>query len=181
MKVAVFGDSFAANDGDLSWTSLLSNEFSVDNFADRGISEYRIYKTIMNQNINAYDRVVIFHTNPDRIFVPDHVDHPSRQLHSHPHCDMLVNDSFDKSSWRGIAECYYKNFYDQDFQLDLFKLLIEKISSLCPRAVHCSGFDLSTYNIKSFDYLLKSNPGKINHLDVAGNKEVYQYVRSQLV
>lgn len=180
MRVAIFGDSFATADGAESWASRLAAEFNVDNFAQRGVSEYRIYKTLTQRNLTDYNHVVVFHTNPDRVFVPDHVAHPSRTLKTHPQCDMLASDSLDKAGWADIVKCYYKNFYDQEFQDDLYNLLIQQIVDWCPTAIHCTGFGLNDVRIQSFSLLRQTNPGHCNHLDAQGNNKIYQYIKEHI-
>jgi hypothetical protein len=180
MRIAVFGDSFATNDGTESWVYKLAQGFDVDNFAARGASEYRIYKTVKQQPLKKYDCVIIFHTNPDRVFIPDHTRHPSRTLDSHPFCDMLANDSLSKARWADVVNCYYKNFYDQEFQTDMFGLLLEKMMTIHPNTLHYTGFDLPHTAIVSFHHLRQSNPGNSNHLDQDGNNKVYQHIKEHL-
>jgi hypothetical protein len=181
MRVAIFGDSFATIDRADSWASQLAREFKVDNFAQRGVSEYRIYKSIQQRDLTNYNHIIVFHTNPDRVFVPDHVTHPSRTLQTHPYCDMLANDSLDKVGWADIVKGYYKNFYDQQFQDDLFDLLLDRLFQQCQSAIHCTGFDLSNTHIHSFFTLRQTNPGNINHLDTQGNSKIYQYIKERMV
>jgi hypothetical protein len=54
-------------------------------------------------------------------------------------------------------------------------MLIEK------KVIHLTGFPLvDLYKIKSFAYLLDTNPGTINHYDLLGNQEIANYINSML-
>jgi len=181
MKIKIFGDSFSSDQVSDSWVTFLSEHHEVTNYSQRGISEYRIYKNILYRinDIVSADVVIVFHTNPDRVYVPDHVLTPSRQLHTHPFCDMLATDSSEK--WIP-SEIYYKNFYDQGFQDTMFDFLINGIRKKLKnvKLLEFSGFDIQTPGIHSISALRERNPGSINHLDIMGNITVFELIQDQL-
>jgi hypothetical protein len=187
MKITVVGDSFSSDNKNGSWIELLSKTHELKNYSLRGICQYRIFD-ILTKNlleIQKSDAVIIWHTNPDRVYVNNETPFPTRRLSSHPYADIVAADSLttlDKE-WRSIIKNYYKVFYNQEQQLVYYELMFEKIKALLvqKKVIHCSGFNLPTIpDIKSFDYLLTSNPGEINHYDLLGNQEVFNYINSKL-
>lgn len=184
-KILIFGDSFSTDVSVDSWITKLSNRYDIKNFSQRGISEYRLYRIILKniEEISEASAVIIFHTNMDRIFVPDHVFFQSRQLPTHTQMDMVANDALNDKHWKKIAAHYYRYFYDQDQQNCVYQLLIEKIDQLiATQKIHCSGFDIecNTVAIKLFNQVRVDYPGTTNHLNATGNQLVYNYLESVL-
>ncbi len=181
MKIVIFGDSFSSDRSPDSWIDLLANEHEIVNHSYRGISEFRIYRNLLDneQDIKTADAVIVFHTNPDRVYVPDQTPLPTRHLSSHPTCDMLASDSTGKWS---PAEIYYKNFYDQCFQDTVHDLIVNDIRQRCrhTRLLEFSGFDLGSAQIHSIYRLREQRPGNINHLDIIGNIDVFALIKDQL-
>jgi len=188
MKLAVIGDSFSCDDQCTSWLELLQSAgHTVLNFSQRGICQYRIYKNILCnlQQIKLCDWAVIWHTNPDRVYVNDHAKFASRSLPSHPHMDLLANDAMSSAdtAWQAVASTYYKFFFDQDQQNLYHQLLVQSIQQTLLKdinTVHCSGFDLDYHSIKSFADVRQQHPGDCNHLDHVGNQMVYQYISGEI-
>lgn len=182
MKLAVIGDSYAVDPSPSSWTSLLGRSHTVTNYSQRGISQYRLL-TIIEKNIDLirdHDGVIVCHTNPDRVYVNDEVEFATRKLPSHPHADLLASDGLDSpdSQWKNIAKNYYKIFFNLDQQELYHRFIVQRIqdlmrSTLC---IHCSGFNLDNIMIENFSKLAKQYPGKINHMNVAGNQAVFEFV-----
>jgi hypothetical protein len=185
MNIIIVGDSFSSDDSKGSWIDLLEQKHNVTNLSQRGISEYRIY-SIIKKNlslINQSDILLVWHTNPDRIYIPNLVDYPTRSVSSHLNCDMVAGDVLCDSHWNKIAKIYYKHFFDREMQEDLFTLMIEKIHQI----VTCKIFDFSGFNIsndtcsiKSFYELRQNFPGDINHLDLIGNLSVHKYIDQRI-
>lgn len=185
-KIAIVGDSFSADTTPTSWITHLESEYDVTNYSQRGASEYRLY-TIVNQyepELYSADRIIMFHTNSLRVFVPDTVDYPSRQLASHAHCDLVIGDALADPQWAKIAETYLKYFFDEDYLRTQYQLLISDIHERFSRKIiHCSGFDEHTagnVSIKSFAQVREDHPGTTNHLDYTGNLKIYQYIKERL-
>lgn len=181
MKISIFGDSFSSDRGPNSWIDLLAGEHLISNHSQRGVSEFRIHRTLSQQInlISQSDAVIVFHTNSDRVYVPDHTITPSRQISTHPVCDMLANDSLEK--W-APSEIYYKNFYDQEFQDTLYGFIVNDIREKCQhvKLLEFSGFDTGLERIYSIKYLRDQYPGKINHLDIVGNMTVAKLIEDRL-
>lgn len=186
MKLVVIGDSFSSDISTGSWVNLLGSLHSLQNYSLRGISQYRIFDIVTKNltDINKADAVVVWHTNPDRVYVNDEVTFPTRQLQSHSCADLVASDSLNSTdkSWQDVSKTYYKIFYNQEQQLVYYQLMLEKIKSMLSNklVIHCSGFDLHDSKVKSFDYLLETNPGTINHFDLEGNQIVADYLNSKL-
>jgi hypothetical protein len=185
MKIIIVGDSFSSDNCNSSWVNQLEKNYTVTNLSYRGISEYRIY-TIVKQNlslINQADILLVWHTNPDRIYIPDNVEYPARIIASHPHCDMVANDVLSDRHWGKIAQTYYKNFHDENMQQDIFELLIQQIHQIVTvKILDFSGFELANnqFFIKSFSDLRLTCPGNINHLDLIGNSHVFNYIDREI-
>ena len=186
MNIAIVGDSFSSDSMQSSWISLLEQTHKIKNYSARGISQYRLYKILIDNfiDISAADCVILFHTNPDRIFIPDHINYTTRELQSHPYCDMLANDACN-SQWSEIAKTYYKYFFDTKMQQTFYQLLVneinQKLSSL--DVVNCSGFDAITTGIDSlvsFADIRQQYPGDINHFSIHGNTIACDRINQQL-
>lgn len=185
MKISIIGDSFSSDTDDHSWITLLSQKYKIENFSQRGISEYKIFKLLQKnlQTVLTSDAVIIFHTNPDRIYIPDSTPYPRRQTITHSHCDMLATDAFSMPDWAHFADVYYRNFFDSEFQQHIFSCTMQKIiDSVVPvnTVIHCSGFDLNCPNVHSFSKLYQTNPGRINHFDTSGNQQIFNYINNKL-
>lgn len=186
MNLAVIGDSFSSDASTGSWVNLLGSIHSLQNYSLRGISQYRIFNTITKnlEDINKADAIVIWHTNPDRVYVNDEVKFPTRELQLHPCADLVASDSLNSKdkSWQDVSKIYYKVFYNQEQQIVYYQLMLEKIKSMLSNriVIHCSGFDLHDPEVKSFKYLLETHPGPVNHFDLEGNQIVADYLNSKL-
>jgi hypothetical protein len=183
VKISIIGDSFSADNGVDSWVTMLSQDHDITNFSCRGISQYRIFKGIQD-NLSIIldsDLIVLFHTNPDRVFVPDHVDYPTRSLSSHSSADMMANDIMSRPEWHNISKTYYKYFFDSEFQNTVYAFIIKDIIDFFSQksVLHCSGHNLQKLpfvDVQSFNDQYLSNPGPTNHLDRAGNKIIFNYI-----
>jgi hypothetical protein len=172
----VFGDSFAA-DGQLeSWVNHIG---PTKNFASNGSSEYRILKNYLLQkpNIKETDTILFVHTSQSRIFLKDDKQLSSRTLLSHPNCDIIVHDIFEKK------EKYYINIlesiWDEDFFNDVFNLIADKLVGV-PNSHHVTFFESSRNDLLNLNYIWKNNPGDINHLNNEGNMLVAEIVNQML-
>lgn len=191
MKVAVIGDSFSCDQHSISWLKLLQSAgHTILNFSQRGIGQYRIYKNIVANidQIKNCSWTVVWHTNPDRIYVNDHAKFASRNLHSHSHMDLMANDAMNSdAAWQAVASTYYKFFFDQDQQNLYHQLLVQEIQHTLlnsSHTVHCSGFDLPAlpcyHSVKSFAGTRQQHPGDCNHFDHVGNQLVYEYISGEI-
>ena len=183
MKIAIVGDSFSSDSGPESWINLLEKKYQCINFSQRGISQYKLLQ-IINQNLDilqSVDKVIVWYTNPDRIYISKDVDYPTRLHSTHKFADMLANDILNKKQWKNIAETYYRFFYNQELQDFISESVINQTRHLLgTKLVECSGFYFADKKIKSFFKMQKQYQGKVNHFDIKGNKIIYDWLTSYL-
>jgi hypothetical protein len=187
MNLVIIGDSFSSDATPGSWVELIAKSHQLQNYSLRGISQYRIFNSITKNliEINKADAIIIWHTNPDRVYINDEIKFPTRESLLHPYADLVASDSLSSQSkeWQDISKTYYKIFYNQTQQIEYYQLMLEKIKSMLDKkkVIHCSGFNLpNIFEVKSFKYLLSTNSGTINHYDLAGNQVVANYINSKL-
>ncbi len=171
----IFGDSFSSNLENVSWTHILAREFEeeISIQSSNGISEFRILGQI-KENINLInegDLVIVCHTNPFRVYIPDNIPYPARLVQSHPNCDLVISDSMNRGwLWKVISKIYYKYFFDETYHQAIFDLFVEEEISLLEtkttNIIEVSGFKGFDH---SFDYIFESYPGTINHMSELGN------------
>jgi len=176
MRIFVFGDSFAAHPS--GWARMLEGE--VSNFAENGIGEYKIYKSL--QTYLNFDRAVICHTSPWRVHTrihPVHKNNPTRYNN-----DFLLNDVEYHSKMNNdmnIVHQYLKKYYDPDFQEDIYDLLVDRLMTL-NNTVHITFHEPDdTKQIQhNFNHIYKTHPGEINHMSQEGNKIIAEKVQALL-
>ena len=162
----IFGDSFSADNSSESWSSLLSGDFNVVNYSNNGSSEYRIWKEYQTHKskIKETDTVLFCHTSPSRIYLKDSVVTSSRNLKSHPSCDLIFEDIYSKKEKEFIQ--ILETVWDDDYFNDCYNLLINDLLTV-PNSIHITFFDVP--NVHSFNHIWQTNRGNINHLSSVGN------------
>lgn len=188
-KILIAGDSFAAvwPKSTIGWVNLLERHFDVENIAQAGVGEYKIYKQIKNTNLKNFDIAIISHTSPSRIHVNHHPLHKSG---FHQNCDLIYNDICDRFSFPGqplyIAQKWFDYFYDDDYQLEIYTMLREKILSLVDIPyISLSHIDvLKNFNLEpihiDFSDLWKNHRGSDNHYDSIGNKIIFNKIIQEI-
>lgn len=176
MRLFVFGDSFAANP--IGWSSMLDAE--IQNFSQNGTGEYKIFKKVM-QNLN-FDRCIICHTSPWRIHTPIHPIHKNN--HDRPDNDFMLNDveyHSQKNQEMKLVNEYLKKYYDPNYQLDIYKLLLKELL-LLKNTIHITFHEPDdTKDIKNnYHHIWKLNPGDINHMSDEGNRIVAEEIKKLL-
>jgi len=186
-KLLITGDSFAAvwPDSTNGWVNLLAREYEVCNLAKAGVGEYKILKQIENININNFDCVIVSHTSPSRIHTKNH---PLHTTGFHNECDLIVTDLM--AHWNPLnknlsgAKSFFKYHYDEQYQLDIYKLLRTKINDLINIPyISVSHVEIANQlRIESrhidFSDLWKTERGNVNHYTDAGNKIVYNQIKN---
>jgi len=183
MKIAILGDSFSSDTSADSWTSLLAKDHEIYNFSRRGISQFRIYKIFLHNLdfINSCDRLILWETNPYRIYLNDSIDYPTRELDSHPCADMVTSDVMMHREWNKIAKTFYKYFFDEEQQDTFSTLLIKEMLELVTvPVIRCTGFNKSVNGVKSFFDVKEQYNGNVNHMDSTGNRIVLDYIQGKL-
>lgn len=174
-KIWIIGDSFSTNMTMDSWIKIIANDSEIINLSKNGISEYRIYKTFLTnkENFNKDDMVIICHTNPYRIYLPDRVPYPTRKKSSHPSCDLVMGDVGKHGIlWKIITYIFVSYFYDEEHCETQYYLMVNEMDKITKekgcRVLHVSGFDVG-HPIISIHDLFLSHRGNINHLTKEGN------------
>jgi hypothetical protein len=173
----IFGDSFSTNNSKSSWTKQLG--YPTDKISHNGISEYRILQNIKAANIQFNDTVIVCHTNPHRVYIPDHISYPARHEQSHKQCDLVISDSMNRSClWKFISKIYFKYFFDEQHSNEIHNLIILQqmniLKSKTDKIIEVSGFEGQP---NSFHDVYESNPGGINHMNALGNEIVAQRIK----
>lgn len=188
-KILIAGDSFAAlwPDTTFGWVNLLDTHYDVTNVAQAGISEYKILKQIESVNINDFDLAIVSHTSPSRIHVKNH---PLHKQGFHKDCDLIYNDLKDRFCVPGsavhTAKKWFQYFYDDEYQIDIYKLLREKILSLITIPyISISHIEivkkLSIEPIHlDFSNMWPQHRGNINHYTEFGNKFLFDKINQQI-
>lgn len=185
-KIAILGDSFAADPDQHSWVTMLEQSYHVENLSVRGSSQYRLYRLFRKnlQILQQSDLVVFFHTNPDRVYLPDCIDFASRRLPSHTHCDLVASNALRDPELGHIFKIYYRYFFDADLQQVFYDLMVVDMQKNLGSAkiLNCSGFAVThnSVDIKSFSCVQQDHPGNVNHFDQSGNMVIYEYILSEI-
>jgi hypothetical protein len=169
----IFGDSFSASNNPKSWVSLLNKP--VNNFASNGSSEYRILKNYYaeHHNIGPTDTVLFVHTSPSRIFLKDDRSTSSRQLESHPNCDIIINDVYEKKEKEYIK--ILESIWDDEYFNDVFDLIVDKLQTV-PNSIHITFFETNRNDVVQLNRIWIANSGNINHMNEVGNRLVADIV-----
>ena len=183
MKVLIAGDSFATiwPNSQLGWPTLLAKKYNVVNLAQAGIGEYKILKQIKSQEINNFDLVIISHTSPSRLHTNNH---PIHKEGFHKNCDLILNDLINRSAFRNpslkAAQEYFKYHYDDEYQIDIYKLIRKQINELITVPyISMSHVDIvNTLAIEAnhidFSNLWAKERGSMNHYTVEGNFKIFE-------
>ena len=182
MKIAIYGDSFASPQYDpqnLGWPILLKNNLIVHNYAMSGVSEYKILQTLKKSDLSQFDKILIVHTSPNRIYVPHNPLHQNTKYHKQ--CDIIFSDIEHKRDEFSVAcQQYFKYIFDIEYASDLHNLICKNIDEITNQfdTSHITFFDytgLYQFNnkLRSFYETWLINKGSINHLSSHGNSLIY--------
>lgn len=194
MRVLICGDSFAADWTvkyvGCGWPNMLAKKYQVTNLAQAGCSEYKILKQLESTDFNQYDRIIVSHTNPYRIYVERHPIHHNDPLHKN--CDLIyldLKEHMDTHPEVVPIIDYFEKYFSFEQAREMHNLLCEKIenklSHLGDNVIHVinANFDEHTYRFKNminFEDLFVSNRGLFNHFDDYGNQQVFQKLVKKL-
>lgn len=189
-NILIAGDSFAAvyPFAKVGWVNILAHYYKVTNLAQAGCGEYKILKQLESVNLNDYDLVIVSHTSPSRVHVPEH---PIHKEGFHKNCDLLANDIIDRNHWFNpslrAAQEWFKYHYDDVYQIDIYKLIRKEISNLLEKIPYISlthteisrDLTIESNNI-DFSDLWKRERGPINHYTVQGNRIIYEKIKEHI-
>lgn len=191
MKIAICGDSFAADwqikyPNQQGWPNLLAEHHTVTNIAQAGCSEYKILKQLQSINLNRFDKIIIAHSSPFRLYVKTH---PVHNDHLHANCDLIYSDIKEhaKTNKKLLPLVdYFENYFDLDHAIDIHNIVCEKIDRITKTfdPIHITGFEWDGLyqfdNMLNFNYIFKKYRGTINHYSLEGNLEVYESIQKRL-
>ena len=188
-KILICGDSFAADwhQNVKGGPNLLSEIHRVDNLAQAGCSQYKIYKQIISANLGTYDRIIICHTSPFRIYCEKHPVHHSSLLHSN--CDFIYSDvveNVSKDYDLKVVKKYFELYFSQDYAIFTHNLICKEITSILANysVIHITFFDYKNLfefdRFHSFYDVFLNYKGSVNHLNEKGNLMVFESLNKQL-
>jgi len=189
-KLLICGDSFAADwtvkVKGKGWVNLLEQDYKVTNLAQAGCSEYKILKQLQSIDIDKFDMVLVSHTSPFRLYVPEHPVHSKDKLHKNS-C-LLYSDVLehlpDHPELQPVIE-YFDKYFDIQYAEHMHNLLLREIEEYCsPRTLHISHIDWKNLhkfeNFLNFKEVFQKHRGSVNHYTEEGNQIVYQSVLNRL-
>ena len=187
MKLLICGDSFASDwtskyPNSRGWPTQIANHFEVTNLAQAGCGEYKILLQLLSADLTQFDKILISHTSPYRLYVKQHPVHTDA-LHSNS--DLIYADIKEHSKTNNrllsIVD-YFENYMDMDYMEFVHNLICQEIDKLTMPfpVLHCTHFSWDrlhefTY-MKNFKAINDQHPGLINHYSDAGNALIYQTV-----
>jgi hypothetical protein len=176
-NLLIIGDSFSASTDTNSWCSNFV-DFNVDNMSMSGSSEYRLIKQLNSVDITKYHEVIFVHTSPNRIYVENNPYHLSSKTHNN--CDLIFQDiqAHLPDPYAANVVWWFKNVFDLDQAMFNHKLLIDFALKKLPNALHLTFFDYTHPGVHSLYEIWQAAPGKINHMNVAGNQAVVTVLKN---
>lgn len=189
MKILIVGDSFAADwtikyPGKQGWPNLLAETYQVDNAAQVGISEYKIYKQLKSKVINNYDLILVAHASPWRIPTVHNIIHTNDLLLTNS--DLIFSDVeyhskkitnlFNKPIQSAFN--FFKYHYDEEFFKLNYDLLREKINtSFLDKKFLILNFRDIKYSpekeVLNLHNIVLAHGGLINHVSKEGNEKIF--------
>lgn len=184
-KLLIAGDSFATNwrikyNGS-GWVNYLENDYSIKNIAQAGVSEYKIYKQLLNENLDEYDNIIVSHTSAYRIPIEEHPIHKNDILHKN--CDLIFSDVSEhlSNSVMKTAHDFYSHIFNPEYFIFINGLIYKEIEKLSSNMTHITFFDtFYNGNVKKFESVFLNNKGQMNHMNKTGNKIIYEEVKKLL-
>lgn len=171
----IFGDSFSSkNEDPMCWVNLLETDYSVINFSNRGVSEYRIWK-IYNENknsLNPNSKILFCHTSPFRVYLKNSFVTLSRNLETHPVCDIILEDIYSKKEKTLIDAV--ETIWDEEYFADMYNLTFKDLVSV-KNSFHLTFFETNE-SILNLNSVWINNRGTVNHLNTQGNKIVFERI-----
>lgn len=189
IKVLILGDSFSSDwtvkyPGQFGWPNMLGNDFDVVNCAQAGVSEYKIWKQLISQELTQYSHIIISHTSPYRIPVETNPLHKNDILHSA--CDFIYEDvkGSEDPSLTSVVE-YFEKYFDMEYARFVCQLIVDKeifyLQPFSKNTLHLTKFseiNLPVENVINFDNLFKRHRGPMNHFTTQGNEKMYQDIKN---
>lgn len=188
-KILIVGDSFSSDwtvkyPDQPGWPNMLGKNFDVVNCSQAGVSEYKIWKQLISQELKQYSHIIISHTSPYRIPVETNPLHKNDTLHSA--CDFIYQDVKESNdpSLDSVVE-YFEKYFDMEYARFVHQLTVDKeisyMQSFSKHTLHLNRFsetNLPGKNVINFADLFKKHKGLINHFSVNGNIKMYNDIKN---
>jgi hypothetical protein len=191
MKILICGDSFAADwtvkYAGKGWPNLLADRYDVTNLAQAGCSEYRIYRQLQAVNLSRFDKIIISHTSPNRIYVTDHPIHRNDSLHGNS--DLIYSDIKEHSKKTSVLDPiihYFEQYFDLEYAEFVHNMLCERIDNLTKQhdVVHITSFSWDGLflfpDMIQFENTFAEHSGSMNHYDEEGNAIIFNRLVKRL-
>lgn len=190
LRILIIGDSFAADwsvkyNEYKGWPNLLAEQYSVVNLAQAGVSEYKIYKQLVDVNLDKFDLVIVSHTSPLRVATRRHPVHANDSLHKN--ADLIFTDieyhrSKIKNFFNRALQSAYRFFidhYDPEYFEVTYQLLRDKINQILKDKTvivisNLPGLEKFTNEKNVLTFV--PDGGVINHMTQQGNQQIYQQI-----
>jgi hypothetical protein len=194
-NILICGDSFAADwcvkyPGAQGWPNRLAQEYTVNNLAQAGCSEYKIFKQLTSVNLDQYDWVIVSHTSPYRIPITKHPIHFHDPLHKNS--DLIYADikehSKDFPDLIAIVN-YFEKYFDTEYANFMHNLICQQINQLLINSgipyinlVHINWDNLYMFsNLLNFEKLFNTQQGSVaNHYNQVGNQTVFLEIKKHI-
>lgn len=183
MKILICGDSFSYDHtNENSWVTRLRSNFQVTNLSQCGIGEYKIYQQLKSVDVNNFDKILISHGSPNRLYINQ--EYALHKDKTHKNSDLIFTDVEDKkdSNWlANLAYNYFINIFDLEYHSYIHNLICQDIDRLTQHTnvLHITHFDYSKlydFNKKLIEFydIWMQHSGNINHYTSTGNTLVYK-------
>jgi hypothetical protein len=191
MKLLICGDSFASDwrteyPNSIGWPTLLEKHFEIINLAQAGCSEYKILKQLMSINLNQFDKILISHTSPYRLYIKNH---PVHKEGLHKDSDLIYTDIKEHSNTNQTLlplVNFFEKFMDLEYMEFIHNLICKEIDSISANysVIHFTHFEWDNLycfkNFENYNHVYKKNSGKINHYNEIGNFTIYKNLLEKL-
>ena len=194
-NILICGDSFAADwrvkyPEALGWPNMLAQEHAVDNRAQAGCSEYKIFKQLASARLDQYDCVIVSHTSPYRIPISKHPIHFHDTLHKNS--DLIYADIKEHSKKNpDLVDIvnYFEKYFDTEYANFTHNLICQQINQLLIDSgvryinlVHINWDNLYVFsNLLNLEKLFNTQPGSVaNHYNSLGNQTVFLEIKNHI-
>jgi hypothetical protein len=165
--ILIAGDSFSAvYDNKSEWWQFED----CKNISQKGSSEFKILKSLQKENLSKYEKIIVCHTSPYRIYTEDNIINNG----DHTNGCYLINDLLHKKSdIKTAAKLYTKYFFNEEYVLWSYYKVMDEIKNLTS-SIHISFFNVQ--NVISLRHIYEKNMGNICHMTPEGNKVVHEQI-----
>jgi len=168
--ILIAGDSFSAvYDNKTEWWHF----GDCKNISQKGSSEFKILKSLQKKNLNNYEKIIVCHTSPYRIYTENNIINNG----DHARGCYLINDLLNKKGdIRLTAELYIKYFFNEEYVLWCYYKVMEEINNLTKNhtTLHISFFDVK--NVLQLKHIYEQNKGNICWMSKEGNKLAHEQI-----